>query len=347
MSKKKILVVDDSPFIRRILSDWFSAEADLELVGAAKDGNEAIEMAHKFRPDVITMDVEMPHRDGLSALSEIMRERPVPVIMVSSITTQGAQATMKALELGAVDFVTKPEGSSSLKVIQCKSEILAKIRASFGAKLNLPSASVIRSAPRMVAASTDKVVVIASSTGGPKALATLWASLPKGFPAPILIVQHMPAGFTETFARRLDSMGTVPCKEAAHGDRILPGMALLAPGDFHMTVNKNHQVELNQDPNMHGTRPAADPMFLTALKVYGGSKLVGAVLTGMGKDGAEGARAITHAGGTIYGQNEETCTIYGMPKAALQAGGITAEYPIEEIGSMLVQALSGRLRNAS
>lgn len=344
--KQRILVVDDSPFIRRILSDWVKAEPDMELVGSASNGQEAVDLAVSLRPDLITLDVEMPVRDGLSALEEIMGRAKCPVVMVSSVTTQGAQATLKALELGAFDFVTKPQGSNSLKVITCKAELLQKIRAAKGAKVC--SSSVVRPAvPSLLKATSDKVVVIAASTGGPKALAQLWHTLPKGFPAPILIVQHMPAGFTDSFARRLDAIGTVPCKEAAHGDRIVPGLALLAPGGKHMVVNNRGVIELNEDPTQHGTRPAADPLFMSALKHYGGSKLVGAVLTGMGKDGAEGAHAIKKAGGVVYGQCEESCTIYGMPKAAFQLGGITRELPVEQIGAALTQAIQGRLANAS
>ncbi|MBN8689181.1 MAG: chemotaxis response regulator protein-glutamate methylesterase [Armatimonadetes bacterium] len=345
---QKVLVVDDSPFIRRIISDWIKGENDLEFVGSASNGREAVEMAARLKPDVITLDVEMPVMDGLTALRQIMKDCPTAVIMVSSVTSQGASATISALEAGALDFVTKPEGSTSIKVISCKAELLQKIRASKGAKLGAgPSLKLVKSAAPVIRTTTDKVVVIASSTGGPKALTALWHTLPKGFPAPILIVQHMPQGFTESFAKRLDSIGTVPCKEAKAGDHIVPGLALLAPGGWHMTVGKNGHIELNDKPILHGTRPAADYLFDSALQHFGGKRLVGAVLTGMGKDGAAGAAGIVAAGGKVFGENEASCTIYGMPKAALQAGGITREMPIEEIGKALTEALEGRIANAS
>lgn len=356
--KTRVLVVDDSPFIRRILSDWITSEPDMEVIGAATNGKEAVEMAAKLQPDVITLDVEMPVMNGIAALEQIMASRPLPVLMVSSVTTQGAEETMRALDLGAYDFVTKPQGSSSLKIVEAKDELLKKLRAANsvrfrkGAPLPKPAASAPKptlTTPRSFAPTpkmTDRLVLIASSTGGPKALAHLWHMLPKGFPAPILIVQHMPAGFTESFARRLDSIGTVPCKEAQEGDRIVPGMALIAPGGKHMVIGSDGLIHLNNDGLIHGTRPAADPLFFSAVQRYG-NKIVAAILTGMGRDGAEGALAVRRSGGTVYGESEETCTIYGMPKAALAAGGIDAEYGIGEIAPAIVQALEGRLQRAS
>ncbi len=339
--KTKVLVVDDSPFIRRILSDWVSSEPDFELVGVGTNGKDAIKMAQELKPDVITLDVEMPICNGLEALEQIMVSSPTRVLMVSSITTQGATATMKALELGAYDFVTKPQGSSSLKVLEAKTEVLSKLRA---AKLTrLHSASFKRPpASPLTLKKSDKIVVIASSTGGPKALNTLFQTLPKGFPAPILIVQHMPQGFTDSFARRLDGVGTVPCQEAKDGERVVPGLALVAPGGLHMTVTTRGTVAMNDGPNLHGTKPAADHLFKTAVEAYG-KRVIGLVLTGMGRDGAEGAKMILEAGGSVFGEAEETCAIYGMPKAAKQAGGITQEFPIHELAGALVNALEGRV----
>lgn len=342
----RVAVIDDSPFIRRMLSDWVNASSDMELVGSGSNGRDAIQIAQSAKPDVITLDIEMPICNGLTALEEIMRSHPVRVVMVSSLTTQGAEATVRALELGAVDFVTKPAGSSSIKIVEAKEEVLAKIRGA--AKARLFSTAARRPvAPSVPKFSTDKLVVVASSTGGPKALATFFHSLPKGFPAPILIVQHMPAGFTESFAKRLDAIGTVACKEASHHDRIVPGLALVAPGGRHMVVEKQGLVALNDAPMMHGTKPAADPLFLTALQHYSARKLVGVVLTGMGKDGADGASAIVKGGGYVLGQDEATSTIYGMPKAAKQAGGVSKELPLEEIGPVLVEVLQGRLKNVA
>ncbi len=347
---QRVLVVDDSPFIRRIISDWVNQDPNLVLVGTATNGQQAIDLALELKPDVITLDIEMPGRDGLSALAEILSRTHCAVIMVSSLTTQGAKATLKSLELGAFDFVTKPEGSSSIRVLECRDELLQKIKAArhFRRVPARDSGSFNNVGSHPVSGiKTNKVVLIAASTGGPKALATLWQNLPKGFPAPILLVQHMPVGFTETFARRLDAVGTVPCKEASHGDRILPGMALVAPGGKHMTVSSDGKIALNEDPLVCGTRPAAEPLFTSALAHYGGPRITGAILTGMGKDGAIGASEIIAAGGTIFGQSEETCTVYGMPKAALLAGGVTKELPLEEIAGQLIKSLEGRWANAS
>ncbi len=346
MKKLKILVVDDSPFIRRILSDWVNNEPDMELVGTAENGEVAIQKAVELRPDVITLDVEMPVMDGLTALETIRKKTICKVLMVSSLTTQGADATMRALELGAYDFVTKPQGSSSLKIMGSKAELLDKVRSAH--LVRHITTSEHRITPRIESiASTDKVVLIASSTGGPKSLAEVWAGLPKGFPAPILIVQHMPAGFTESFARRLNQLGTVPCREAVHGDLIKPGQALIAPGGTHMRVSSKGTIEIYDGPNVHGTKPAADPMFFSAMEYFGATKLIGAILTGMGKDGAEGAAQIVKSGGVFFGQNEETCVIYGMPKAAKLAGGITDELPLNQIATALASALHRRQRRAS
>lgn len=340
----RVLIVDDSPFIRRILSDWIKDEPDLRVIGTAGNGQEGIDLAKELKPDVITMDFEMPKRDGLSALEEIMRVQPTPVIMVSSHTVQGAQVTMKALELGALDFVTKPQGATSLKFLGSRDELLAKLRASRVASLR--THAPISSRPAAVRGTTDKVVVVASSTGGPRALATFFESLPKGFPAPILLVQHMPSGFTESLAKRLNSIGTVPCKEAAEGDRVVPGMALLAPGGKHMTVGKDGVIHLNEEPSIHGVRPAADYLFKSAAAAYG-RRCVGLVMTGMGKDGAEGALELKKLGCTVFGESESSCTIYGMPRAAKEIGAVKAEYPIGELASVLTNELGCRLANAS
>ena len=346
MNKLKVLVVDDSPFIRRILSDWITADPDMELIGTAENGAEAIIKAVELKPDVITLDVEMPVMDGLTALEFIRKKTSAKVLMVSSVTTQGADATMRALELGAYDFVTKPQGSSSIKIIGAKNELLDKIRQATQVR-NVTSSERRASTRIETLAKTDKVVLIASSTGGPKSLAELWAGLPKGFPAPILIVQHMPPGFTESFARRLNQIGTVPCHEAVHGELVKPGQAYLAPGGSHMKVNSKGNIEIYDGPNVHGTKPAADPLFESALEYWGADKIIGAVLTGMGRDGAAGAASIVKAGGVFFGQNEDTCVIYGMPKAAKQAGGITDELPLNQIATALTSALHRRQRRAS
>ncbi|MCU0315721.1 MAG: chemotaxis response regulator protein-glutamate methylesterase [Fimbriimonadaceae bacterium] len=344
--KQKVLIVDDSAFIRRVLTDWIAGEPDMELVGVGKNGREGVELAQKLNPDVMTLDVQMPIMDGLTALSEVRKTCPkVHVLMVSSVTTQGAVETIKALDLGAYDFFSKPNSATSLQFLESRGELLEKIRSARYVKSRVasPKPTPVATSPQKT---SDKIVVIASSTGGPKTLVQLWESLPKGFPAPILIVQHMPAGFTHSFAMRLNQVGTVPCHEAKKGDAILPGQALLAPGGQHMLIGKDGRIVLNEEPTLHGVRPAADYLFETASTLYG-NRVIGAVLTGMGRDGAEGAVTIRKAGGYVVGENESSCVVYGMPKAAMKAGGIDAELPLEEIGSAIVGALSRRLKNAS
>lgn len=327
-----------------MIGDWLKQEPGIEVVGQCKDGEEAVEQAIALKPDVITLDVEMPRKDGITALQEIMEKAPTAVLMVSSVTTEGAKLTLKALELGAVDFVTKPQGGSSLKFVMAQDELIGKIRAAKSAKLSILKPRVTQSAPAVN--KTDLVVAMASSTGGPKSLAELWKSLPKRFSAPILMVQHMPEGFTASLAQRLDHIGTVPCKEAHDGDSIAPGLAIIAPGGRHMTVTSKGIIKLDDRPTIHGVRPAADYLFQTAAELYG-RRLVGVVLTGMGRDGADGAVAIRKAGGFVLGESEETAVIYGMPKAAKEAGGVDAEFPLHEMGHALCGVLSRRSKSVA
>lgn len=328
----KVLVVDDSPFIRRVLTDWIASAEDLELVGVAKNGVEAVQLNRQLQPDVVTLDVEMPGMDGLTALQEMLKDRPVAVLMVSSLTQTGAEASLKALEWGALDCIGKPNGSHSLHFLQTRDTLLAKIRAMRHARVERRTLRPMRAqAPRMAG---NQVVVVASSTGGPKALTTLFESLPENFPAPILIVQHMPAAFTSSLAARLDKVGTVPCREAVEGDHVTPGLALLAPGGKHLQIEAGGRIKLTEDPPMHGVRPAADVLFSSAAATYG-RDVLGVVLTGMGKDGAAGALSIIQHHGTVLGEDESTCVIYGMPRAAKAIGGITTEYPIHALGKAI------------
>ncbi|MFQ3588293.1 MAG: chemotaxis response regulator protein-glutamate methylesterase [Fimbriimonadaceae bacterium] len=341
----RILIVDDSTLTRRMLADMLSGEPGFEVVGFAADGEEAVSAARDLRPDVITLDVEMPRRDGLSALKEIMRGRPTPVIMVSSLTMQGAEATLSALEAGALDFVTKPADGSFAALKQVKDELILKIKNARTARLTARPAAPQPMAK--VSATSDKIVLVASSTGGPRALQILWQSLPVGFPAPVLLVQHMPAGFTDNLAKRMDRIGTVPIREAKPGDRIKPGEALLAPGGMHMRIGKAGSLEFDHEPPLHGVRPAADCLFESAARHYG-NRCVAAVLTGMGRDGAQGALEIRQAGGYVLGESESTATIYGMPRAAKENGAVHAELPIQDIGAAITAAVTaGRVARAS
>jgi two-component system, chemotaxis family, protein-glutamate methylesterase/glutaminase len=344
VKKIRILIVDDSPLLRQVLVDMLSEEADIEVVGVGRDGLEAVKLAKELKPDVMTLDVEMPRMSGLEALGLIMKESPVPVVMVSTKTSGGAEATIEALEKGAVDFVCKPRSGSFTALRDVHDELVSKIRharnATIGSALRTPTRAAVP------ARASDKVVLVATSTGGPKALTCLFETLPKNWQVPILIVQHMPIGFTASLAARLDRIGTVPCREAVDGDVIKPGLALLAPGGLHMRVDSSGRIGLFDGPHLHGVRPAADYLFESAVKHYG-SKCLGAVLTGMGKDGAAGALAIKAAGGHVLGESESSCTVYGMPRAAKELGAIAGEYPIHEIGHALVATAAGRLKGAA
>jgi two-component system, chemotaxis family, protein-glutamate methylesterase/glutaminase len=330
--------------MRQVLGDLLRSDPDIDVVGFARDGAEAVRMTSDLKPDVVTLDVEMPRMDGLEALASIMTVAPTPVIMVSTLTSQGAQATLEALDRGAVDFVCKPRSGSLLAIREVREELLGKVRsakdAALGRRLRrgIPAAAPVRA--------SDRVILIASSTGGPKALTCLFETLPRDLAVPVLIVQHMPPGFTEGLAKRLDRMGNLSCREAHERDRVTPGLALMAPGGRHMSVTASGEIELSDGPPVHGVRPAADILFGSAAKAFG-TRCVAAVLTGMGKDGAEGALEIRNAGGHVYGESEQTCTVYGMPRAAKLNGATEAEFPIHEIGHAIVANLSRRPSRAA
>ena len=346
MSRTRVLVVDDSPLLRRVIVDMLAAEADIEVVGQGRTGEDAIRLTAELKPDVVTLDVEMPRMDGLSALRRIMQETPTPVLMVSSLTSAGTQATLEALHLGAIDCLAKPKNGALTAIREVREELVHKIRVARSASLRQRAGLTVR--PSVVAQQSDAVVVVAASTGGPRALSTFFEGLPHGFPAPILIVQHMPAGFVQSLARRLNTLGTVPCAEAAPGDRMTPGHALIAPSGTHMRVHADGRLEFTDGPTLHGVRPAADHLFISAAEAFG-SRCVGVVMTGMGRDGAEGAKAIKNAGGAVLGEDESTCVIYGMPRAAKVAGAVDREIPIHLMAEAVAATVSAprRSRRAS
>jgi len=343
MRKQRILVVDDSPFVRRMLIDWIGDQPDMEVVGIGKNGQEGVNLAKELKPDLVTLDVEMPIMTGLEALPHLLKTG-ARVLMVSSVTQQGATATLQALEIGAYDFVTKPNNATSLKFVECKNETLDKIRAARYIRSTAPKISAMPvSRPKT---KTDRVVLIASSTGGPSTLRTLWEALPVGFPAPIVIVQHMPPGFTASLAQRLDAAGTVPCREAVNGDPLIPGQAYIAPAGQHIILDSHLHLRMTDEEKLHGVKPAADFLFESGAK-YLGSRALGVILTGMGRDGAAGAVSLRKAGATVLGEAESSCVIYGMPKAAKEAGGITMEFELNEMAAAIVANLTGRAARAS
>lgn len=332
MKKIRVLVVDDSAFMRKVISDMLSADDCIEVADTARDGQYALEKLKVLDIDVITLDVEMPRMNGFETLKKINEIYKIPVLMLSSLTREGADITIKALELGAFDFVLKPSFGQNMDGV--RSELIEKIKAccSRPGKTTSPArkeaALTVESSARL-SGSGIKAVCIAASTGGPKALSKVMSMFPENFKIPVLIVQHMPAGFTKAFAGRLDSGSKLNVKEAEQGDLIKPGWAYVAPGGFHMVV-KEGRIELNQEPPMHGVRPCADKLFISAAENMGG-KVLGIVLTGMGRDGTQGLLAIKSRGGICIAEDESTCTIFGMPKSAIEKGAAHIVAPLERI----------------
>ncbi|MFB3820291.1 MAG: chemotaxis response regulator protein-glutamate methylesterase [Candidatus Methylomirabilales bacterium] len=334
----RLLVVDDSAFVRYAIARMVATDPEIEVAGVARSGVEAIAKTKELHPDVLTLDVEMPEMDGLTALRHIMAEAPTPVVMVSSLTSEGAQATIRALELGAVDFFLKSTSSNPLGSGNSPGELISKIRiaAALGktglGRLQLPYRASARhkGAKPASGGSPRRLVVIASSTGGPRTLHQVVPALPAGLPAAVLIVQHMPAGFTKTLAERLDELSEINVREAAPGVPLAEGTAFLAPGGYHMVVDAHGVVDLNRDPAVLGLRPAADVTMLSVAPFFG-RMTVAAVLTGMGSDGTKGCAAIKAAGGRVLAQDEATSVVYGMPRSVVEAGLADKVVPLPDV----------------
>lgn len=345
----RVLIVDDSAFMRKLLSDVFAAEPDFTVVDTARNGKDAADKAKWLKPDVITMDVEMPVMDGIKALEIIMRETPTPIVMVSSLTRAGADATIRALELGAVDFVAKTAGPIS-SVTSIRNEILLKCRAA--AKVNVvslakildkPSAGIPNAVPCTGSfTGEDQIIAIGTSTGGPRALQEIITRLPGNLPCGVVIVQHMPPGFTKSLSDRLNSLSSITVKEAEHNDVIRPGLALIAPGDYHMTVEREANrrlIKLNQSPQVGGHRPAVDPLFESVARCYG-KRALGVILTGMGHDGAKGIQAIKMQKGYAIAEDQSTAVVFGMPKSAIELGVIDKVVPLPAVAAEIVRVVS-------
>ena len=337
----RVLVVDDSLFMRAAISKTL-ANGPFEVVGTAKDGKDALEQIARLQPDVITMDFNMPGLNGAETVRALMQQRPTPVVMFSAHTRQGAKETFDALAAGAVDFVTKPAGEVSVDLSKISDELTRKLLAAAAARPRAapPPAPPPRPSGSMsIARSTlsgglPKLCCIAISTGGPAALGELLPALPPDLRLAIVVVQHMPAGFTGPLAERLDAASRVAVSEAQVGDRPLAGSVLIAPGDRHLEFDERGMVVLTDGPPVNGCRPAADVTMLSAVKVYG-RRTLGVVMTGMGKDGAAGALAIKRAEGKTCAQDQQTSVIYGMPKAAIDAGAIDEVVPLPDLASWL------------
>ncbi|GAA5234044.1 chemotaxis response regulator protein-glutamate methylesterase [Verticiella sediminum] len=338
-----VLCVDDSALIRGLMTEIINSQPDMQVVATAPDPLVARELIKRHNPDVLTLDVEMPRMDGLDFLEKLMRLRPMPVVMVSSLTRSGSEVTLRALELGAVDFVAKPQLGIRDGMLEYANQIAEKIRAASRARLQTRSA-----APAIPAgilkrpfASSEKLVVVGASTGGTEAIRTLLTPLPPDSPG-ILITQHMPAGFTRSFAQRLNQLCAITVAEAAHGERVLPGHAYIAPGDHHMRLARsgaNYVVELDQAPPVNRHRPSVDVLFDSAASLAG-ANAIGIILTGMGKDGAAGMLAMHRAGARTLAQDEESCVVFGMPREAIATGGVDEIVPLERMSERMLANLA-------
>jgi two-component system chemotaxis response regulator CheB len=358
----RVLIVDDSAFMRHALGRLLSEADGIEVVGSAGNGEQGLESARALRPDVITLDVEMPVMDGLTMLRRLMTETPTRVIMLSSLTIEGATISLDALDSGAIDVVAKPGGSLSINIGRVGVELVASIRAAAGMSeaaflghrqralarrpqvLAIPQpASLPRTKPAIAA---QRLVVVASSTGGPGALHTLVEGLPGRLGAAIVIVQHMPAGFTASLAARLDAAGRLPAAEAQAGDVLAGDEIVLAPGNHHLISSSTGRVQLTQLPPVNGVRPAADVTLLSVAPTWR-ERLLCVVLTGMGVDGREGARAVKAHGGTVFAQDAATSTIYGMPAAVAEAGLADRVLPLGRIAEAIAAWAGDQARAAN
>jgi len=357
MAKIKVVVVDDSALVRSLLSEIINRQGDMQCIGAASDPLVAREMIRELNPDVITLDVEMPRMDGLEFLSRLMRLRPMPVVMVSTLTEQGADITLRALEMGAVDYVAKPRIGITSGLNELAHDIVDKIRVAASAHVKRLAAAPAASAPRAAQDSpgeppraplprlstTEKIICIGASTGGTEAIREVLTQMPADAPA-IVITQHMPPGFTSSFAARLNSLCRISVAEARHGERILPGHAYIAPGGHHLRIDRSGSnyvavVEDTEPVNRH--RPSVEVLFRSAARVLGPNAL-GVMLTGMGADGAQAMREMKDAGSYNYVQDEASCVVFGMPRMAIQCGAAHEVLPLTQIAP----AMLARLANA-
>jgi len=352
MAKIRVLTVDDSALMRQVLATLLSKDPGIEVIGSAPDPFIAREKIKALNPDVITLDVEMPKMDGLTFLEKLMRGHPMPVVMVSSLTEAGCQTTLRALELGAVDFIAKPKIDLREGMEEIAQDLIAKVKAAACAKVRGKEVGArgggesVASRPALLASAamiktTDAIIAIGSSTGGTEAVKDVLMALPPNTP-PILITQHMPERFTKTWADRMNQLCRISVKEAEDGDSVLPGHALVAPGSYHMTLVRSgarYTVRINQDPPVNRHRPSVDVLFASVAQ-YAGANAVGVILTGMGGDGAKEMLTMKQAGAFTIAQDEASCVVFGMPKEAIKLGGVDKVLPLAEIPAAIVAYVS-------
>ncbi|HOI08800.1 MAG TPA: chemotaxis response regulator protein-glutamate methylesterase [Deltaproteobacteria bacterium] len=346
MSPIKVLIIDDSALVRKLLTDVLSSDPHIEVVGSAPDPLIAVRKIQTLKPDVITLDIEMPKMDGLTFLEKLMKSTPMPVIMFSSLTQKGAEATMKALSLGAIDFITKPRIKLTESMEDLRANIVSRVKAAATAKLKKAIAPPLvvppkygmdevlaaRRLPVSPAREGEKVVVIGASTGGTVAIEQILNKLPKDFP-PTLIVQHMPPIFTRSFAQRVNGLTEMEVLEASDNDQLQRGTALIAPGGRHMILNKGpkgYYVTVKDGPPVNRHKPSVDVLFRSAANTLG-KNAVGVILTGMGDDGARGLKELRDSGAFTIAQDEDSCVVFGMPKVAIEMGGVDRVLPLGSI----------------
>ena len=346
MKKITVIVVDDSALIRKLLSEIINSQPDMQAIGAAPDPLAAREMIRALNPDVLTLDVEMPKMDGLDFLERLMRLRPMPVVMVSSLTERGSDVTLRALELGAIDYVSKPKIDIVHGIEEYAGEIADKIRTAAAARLRpRPLPGVPRAGHALAAlgnriVSTEKLIIVGASTGGTEAIKEFLLDMPPDCPG-ILITQHMPEAFTKSFAARLDSLCRISVKEAEHAERVLPGHAYVAPGHSHLLLRRsgaNYMTQLSDAAPVNRHRPSVDVLFRSAAE-HAGRNAVGVILTGMGKDGAQGMLAMKQAGAYNFAQDEASCVVFGMPKEAIAAGATDEVLPLRDLAPAVIRSL--------
>lgn len=352
MHKIKVLCVDDSALIRSLMTEIINGQPDMEVCATAPDPLVARDLIKQHNPDVLTLDVEMPRMDGLDFLEKLMRLRPMPVVMVSSLTERGSEITLRALELGAVDFVTKPRVGIRDGMLDYAEKLADKIRAASRARVRQapqPQAAAARATGSHPAApmlnnplvSTEKLIIVGASTGGTEAIREVLTPLPPDAPA-VLIAQHMPPGFTKSFAQRLNGLCRISVKEAEHGERVLPGHAYIAPGHAHLLLARsgaNYIAQLSDEPPVNRHRPSVDVLFRSAA-THAGKNAIGVILTGMGRDGAAGLLEMKRAGAYTFAQDEASCIVFGMPREAIALGGAEEIVPLSDMSRRVMARLA-------
>lgn len=352
--KIKVLVIDDSAFMRKIITDTLNTDENIQVIDTARNGREGLQKAVQLQPDVITLDVEMPVMNGLETLEELMKLNPVPkVIMISSLTSEGGEYTLKALELGALDFIMKPTFSVfNYNIDQLKDELLKKVSSLGRSKGNYYPLTRLnnRQLPEQkdhiskskVSGNLKYIIAIGTSTGGPRALQEVLPGLPLDIPAAVLVVQHMPPGFTKSLSSRLDSLSKIHVKEAEEGDILKAGWAYIAPGDYHMIVKNagdgSYRISINKEALVTGHRPSVNVM-MNSVAECGHKNIIAVMMTGMGSDGSEGILKIKKTGGKTIAQDENTCVVYGMPKSAVSVGAIDIIVPLQNITSEIIKIM--------